>query len=276
MDGEKQKKGRGKASLRPEKTGGQTPEKDDDEESSAMDNISLQASISAMHAEIKAIRSDVRTELNNSQDTFSRDMKNELANFREDVNCKLQEIATDLKETVGRVEEAEQRVADMEDWSSVAKEVLCQTLHTQENIHAKLTDLEARSRRNNIRLYGIPEDAEGDNIQNFIETFIKTELSLSDTVLGIQRCHRALGSKPPQNANPRSIVIYFLEYRIKELVLRTAWKKREVNLNGHRVYFDQDYPAETLRKRKAYTAIRKLLKEKGIRFQTPPPAKRRE
>lgn len=276
MDGEKQRKGRGKASLKPEKSGRQTPDKDngdDVDESSAIDNVSLQASICAIHAEIKAIRSDMKTELNNFHDTFSRDMKNDLANFRADVNRKLNEIAIDLKETVGRVEEAEQRVADMEDWSSEAKEVLCQALHTQESIQAKLTDLGARSRRNNIRLYGIPEDAEGDNIQEFVESFIKTELSLPDTDVGIQRCHRALGLKPPQNANPRSVVIYFLEYRVKELMLHSTWKKREVHLNGHRVYFDQDYPAETQRKRKAYAPIRKLLKEKGLCFQTPPPAK---
>ena len=37
----------------------------------------------------------------------------------------------------------------------------------------KLTDLEACSRRNNVRIYGIPEGTEGNNIQQFIENFIK-------------------------------------------------------------------------------------------------------
>ncbi|KAI4810818.1 hypothetical protein KUCAC02_013747 [Chaenocephalus aceratus] len=204
---------------------------------------SLLASIGAIHGEIKAIRSDVKTELNNFRKSFSREIKKELGEFREDVNRKLKKIATDLK--------------------------------TTESIQAKLTDLESRARRNNMRIYGIPEDIEGDSVQPFIENFIKTELSLTDTELGVQRCHRALGPKPPHKANPRSAVIYFLEYRIKELVLRSAWKKKEVYLNGTRVYFDQDYPAEIQKKRKAYAPIRKLLKEKGLRFHTPPPAKLR-
>lgn len=34
-----------------------------------------------------------------------------------------------------------------------------------------------------------------------------------------------------------------------------------------------DYPTEIQKKRKAYTPIRRLLKEKGLCFQTPPPAK---
>lgn len=46
-------------------------------------------------------------------------------------------------------------------------------------------------------------------------------------------------------------------------------------MKGKRVYFDQDYPTETQKKRKAYTPIRRILKEKGFRFHTPPPAKLR-
>ncbi|CAM4572214.1 unnamed protein product [Leuciscus chuanchicus] len=223
----------------------------------------------------RALRSDVNTELNNFKETFSRDWKADLASLSTDINLKLNEIAKDLKDTVNRVEEAEHRVADLEEWNAEARDVLSQTLDIQQKMQIKLTDLEARSRRNNIRLYGIPEEVGDDNIQEVVENFIKTELSLPDTELGIQRCHRALGPKPPPNANPRSVFLYFLEYRIKELVLRSAWKKREVYLKGRRVYFDQDYPAETQKKRKAYAPIRKLLKEKGLRFQTPPPAKLR-
>lgn len=49
----------------------------------------------------------------------------------------------------------------------------------------------------------------------FIDNFIKTELGLPDTPLGIQRCHRLLGPKPPQELNPRSVVICFLEFKTK-------------------------------------------------------------
>ncbi|RXN10851.1 LINE-1 type transposase domain-containing 1 [Labeo rohita] len=274
MEGEMQRKTRSKASQKPEKTEKQTVE-DEDNAIEHEEEDTLQTSIGAIYAEIKAIRSDVKTELNNFHEILSRDMKADLANFKTDINMKLNEITTDLNYTMGRLEQAEQRVTDLKEWNTEAKEVLCQTLDIQQKMQTKLTDLEARSRRNNIRLYRIPEESEGDNIQEFIESFIKAELALPDTELGIQRCHRALCPKPPPNANPRSIVIYFLEYKIKELVLRSAWRKREVHLKGRRVYFDQDYPAETQKKRKAFAPIRKLLKEKGLRFQTPPPAKLR-
>lgn len=246
---------------------------DSNDDHMSMDN--LLANIDTIHKEILANRSDVKEQLSCFRENLTSDMKRDLASFKEDVNKKLNEIKADIKETRDRTEEALQRVSEVEEWTGVAKEVLSESLTKQDQIQAKLLDLEARSRRNNIRLYGIPEDAEGNNLQEFIETFIKAELELQDTDLNIQRCHRALGPKPPQDVSPRSVVIYFLEYRIKELVLRNAWKKGEIRLDQRRVYFDQDYPAETQKKRKAYAPIRKLLKEKGLRFQTPPPAKLR-
>lgn len=82
-------------------------------------------------------------------------MKTDLANFITDINLKLYEIATDLKDTMGKLEEAEKRVTDLEEWNTKAKEVQCQTLDIQQKMQTKLTDLEAISRGNNKRLYGI-------------------------------------------------------------------------------------------------------------------------
>lgn len=222
-------------------------------------------------AEIKAVRLDLKKEFIETMGPI----KKELVDFREDVSQKLSTIVTDLKEITDRVAETEQRVADMEEQGAENSELLSHTLELQDKLQARLTDLESRSRRNNIRIHGIPEGAEGDNIQEFLETFIKTELSLPDVTLAIQRCHRSLGAKPPQGANPRSMVVYFLEYKTKELVLRSAWEKKFIQCDGRRVFFEQDYPTEIVMKRKAYSTIRKTLKEKGLRFQTLHPAKLR-
>lgn len=71
------------------------------------------------------------------------------------------------------------------------------------------------------------------------------------------------------------MIVYFQEFKTKELVLHSAWKKKEIYHGDRRIYFDNDYPAETLAKRKAYAQIKRLLREKGLKFQTPPPAKLR-
>lgn len=59
-------------------------------------------------------------------------------------------------------------------------------------MQTKMTDLEAWSRRNNIRLYVIPEGEEENNMMNFVAKLLKSELDVPDVVnLKIQRCHRA-------------------------------------------------------------------------------------
>lgn len=271
MKGGKTRKTRGK----PQKNS-TTNAKSPSESEDTSDGASYHAEHEAMEAvraniiaEIQAVRSDMKKEFT---DTMAL-LKGELADFRGEINQKLSAIFADLKAIRDRAEEMEQRVAAMEEWSAESREVLSYTLELQESIQAHLTDLEAQSRRNNIRIHSIPEEAERGDMQEFLEKFIKTHLALSDTSLDIQRCHRSLGAKPPQGSNPRSIIIYFLEYKTKELVLHSAWKKKEIHYEGRQVFFEQDYPTEIVMKRKAYSTSKKALKEKGIRFQTLYPAK---
>lgn len=95
------------------------------------------------------------------------------------------------------------------------------------NTVRKLTDLENRSRRNNIRLYGITENTEGTSVVDFVNNLLTTELTLPDGVnLEIQRAHRALVAKPDPNSSPRSVIVNFLRFEIKQMVLKSAWKKK--------------------------------------------------
>ncbi|KAJ4947157.1 hypothetical protein JOQ06_009198 [Pogonophryne albipinna] len=52
------------------------------------------------------------------------------------------------------------------------------------------------------------------------------------------------------------------------MVLKEAWKKR-IKFQDRALFFDHDYATEILQKRKEYITIKKALKERGIRFQTP-------
>lgn len=118
------------------------------------------------------------------------------------------------------------------------------------------------------------ENAEGPSVATMVENLIKTELGEKLGLnqgddLGIERAHRSLAQQPPAGRPPRSIVVRFLQYTVKEKVLNAAWEKTEIYVQNKRVYFDHDYAEEVLRKRKEYIPIKRKLKEKNIRFQTP-------
>lgn len=109
---------------------------------------------------------------------------------------------------------------------------------------------------------------------HFVEKLIRDNISiLASTVLQIQRAHRALGPPPPEGAPPRSILAKFLCYTVKEEVLKLAWQKRGFMLNNSKVNLDHDYLPEILAMRKKYAEVRRVLKEKNLRFRTLYPAR---
>lgn len=132
----------------------------------------------------------------------------------------------------------------------------------------KLTDLESRSRRNNLRIFGVPEETEKGSVTQFVEEIIRSKLDI-ETDCQIQRAHRALAPKPKTDQPPRAIVVNFLQYNTKEKVLRRAWEKKIITLGEQRIFFDHDYTSVVVQQRKSYVKAKKILKEAGIRFQTP-------
>lgn len=48
--------------------------------------------------------------------------------------------------------------------------------------------------------------------------------------------------------------------------MEDTWK---IQVGNKQIFFDHDYPAEVVQKRRSYMGIKKVLKEKQICFQTP-------
>lgn len=195
------------------------------------DHETMAAMKASIIAEIKGARMDVKKEVGEA----TGQLKRELPDFREELNEKLSVIDTYLKEMGQRIEKTERRVSKMEAFGADVKDVLPHTLELQEHLQAWLIDLEARSRRNNMRIHSIHKGAEGNNMQEFIYSFIKAELALPDIQLRIQRCHHSLCPKPLHESNLRCVVRCFLEFKTKELVLQSAWPKKDIQYKGRHV-----------------------------------------
>lgn len=148
--------------------------------------------------------------------------------MRADINQKMEATAGQIAATSQRLDEAKERIGEVETFGVEVREVLTRMQKTQLTLKSKLTQLEGHSCRNNIRIYGIREGAEGTSMINFVEDLIKTELGASTglTDFGIEGAHRSLGPKPPETAPPRSTVVRLARYITKEKILSAAWKKK--------------------------------------------------
>lgn len=145
-------------------------------------------------------------------------MKKNFEDFKRDINKKFADTEKELASHKARITEAEQRIDETEKWNMDVKEDLLQSLKQQKILQDRLTDQEGR---NNIRINGLKEGVEGNSVSQLIEQLLKTELALpTDMDLQIQRAHRALTPKPDPSKPPRSIVVNFLQYMTKEMILK--------------------------------------------------------
>ena len=191
----------------------------------------------------------------------------EVKEFRKDTKTQLQDIRGELDKANARINDVETRVAEHEDKLQCTDEILAEMLTMQEKLQSKLTTLEAYSRRETIRIYGIPEGAEvgSQSMVNFVEKLLRKNLNIPSSIaLQIQRAHRASPSLLPGGSQPRSILVKFLCFTTKEEVLRLAWQKKGFMWNNSKINLDHDYPPEIMAMRKEYAEARRVLKDKNL------------
>lgn len=134
----------------------------------------------------------------------------------------------ELQSQKTNIAQSQTRIANMEFACLEMKETLLAVVKENLQMRDKVVDLESRSRRNNMRIYGVPEEKEGRSVIEFVNKLFKCHLTLPEGL--IQRAHRASIPKPSAVASPRSIIVNFLEFHVKELVFRKAWQqKMEIN-----------------------------------------------
>lgn len=134
-------------------------------------------------------------------------------------------------------------------------------------------DLQNRLRRNNFRIYQVPEETEGKGMKAFVKHLLAESLKLPpDMDMNKERAHRSLAAKTKgPNASPRYIIVRLLDFSVKERILQTAWSHK-VTFQGSRICFDHDYSPALQKKRGDVRRVIKQLKEKGIRAKCPYPA----
>lgn len=235
-----------------------------DQQASANANPS-KTSISAN--DLLAAIESLKTEMKQDNDNVRKD----ISSLQQQLNVKLDTMAEDMRGLTNRMDEAEARVEQVEDVTLELTQALTECLKQQRVMRNQYTNLESRSRRNNIRIFGVDEGENTKSMVQYITDFLRRELDLpGDLDLHVQRAHRVPTGKPSDSGiPPRPIIVNFQEFTTKEMILKEAWKKAPIHFSGKIIYFDHDYATEVVQKRKQYQNIKKALKERRIRFQTP-------
>ncbi|KAJ1155707.1 hypothetical protein NDU88_008436 [Pleurodeles waltl] len=143
------------------------------------------------------------------------------------------------------------------------------------SLRAKLTDLEDRSRRDNVRFFGIPEQKEGSDIKAFLSSLLTDHFSMEfSPPPEFQRVHR-IGPPHKASANkPCPIIACFLRHEQARQVISTAKTRRPVSVDGHEIRVAADFLRLTNDRRRAFLALRPQLRSLDIKYGLFEPALR--
>ncbi|KAJ4947215.1 hypothetical protein JOQ06_009253 [Pogonophryne albipinna] len=181
----------------------------------------------------------------------------------------LKEEINDLREGFGelkiRADAAELRIAENEDREIGMTKILLHSLRMQKQLENKCEELEGRERRNNLRIYSVPEKCEGNSMMDFVENLIREKLDVSGEI-PIERAHRATGHLTGHSDRPRSIIVRFQNYNVRQRVLQAAWAKKDIRVKDCRIFFDEDFTTQVFKERAKY---RQGLLEYGVNMESP-------
>lgn len=169
-----------------------------------------------------------------------------------------------------------QRITDMEDGLNefdkrMSSVEASQTLLAKENgaLREKVAYLENYTRRQNIRMVGIPENVEGPRPTEFIAKLLIEVLGEDnfEKPPSVDRAHRSLAPKSADGDNrPRPFIVKLHHFQTKELILRLARQRGPLSYNGSKFHIFPDYSPDVNKRRAAFSESKKKLHAAKIQF----------
>ncbi|KAJ1174366.1 hypothetical protein NDU88_006188 [Pleurodeles waltl] len=142
------------------------------------------------------------------------------------------------------------------------------------HLRSKLTDLEDRSRRNNIRLMGLPEGMEGTDLTSFLrDTLPKLTDTTFNPPLEFERVHRLGPKRQDGKGRPRSIIACLLRHGQARQLLQTARAQGPPKLGSTEIRLSADFSKETVDRRRAFLSLRSRLRHLDMKFGLFEPAR---
>lgn len=130
----------------------------------------------------------------------------------------------ELQKAVERTTALEGRVSQVEDDIYPLQQEVKTIKDQLGRVIEKMDEIENRLRRDNVRVVGLPERSEGLNPIAFLEKWL-IELFGRETFspqFSIERAHRVPFKAPPPGGHRRSLLLKFLNYKDKIILLRNA------------------------------------------------------
>uniref|UniRef100_H2ZSN9 L1 transposable element RRM domain-containing protein n=1 Tax=Latimeria chalumnae TaxID=7897 RepID=H2ZSN9_LATCH len=194
------------------------------------------------------------------------DIKNILTSLRQ-ISSTIVEIKQGNADILGRLTSIESHLSDSDGRLLAAKTKIESLALDITSLRNRLNDQENRARRNNVRILGFPEGVEKGNPARFLGEVLPVLLKLPEgTDFSIERAHHSLAPMPAPGQRPRPLVVKFLRFPVKELLLKAAWELGKVDWDGHNIMFFPDLSKALQDRRRLFLQVKKTLRDKDIKY----------
>ena len=119
----------------------------------------------------------------------------------------------------------------------------------------------------NIQIIGVPEEEEKKKgyEKNFEEILVENFPNMEKEIVNqVQEAQRVPHRINPRRNTPRHILIKLTKTKHKERILKAAREKEQVTYKGNPTHLTPDLSAETLKARKEWQDIFKVIKGKNL------------
>ncbi|ROJ30506.1 LINE-1 retrotransposable element ORF1 protein [Anabarilius grahami] len=128
------------------------------------------------------------------------------------------------------------------------------------SLSARLTEMEDRNRRSNLRLVGLPESEEGSDPIGFLKKFLPLWIpSLAGREIKIERAHPLYNRRETETSRSRPLIFKLLDYADRQAILKGARETYPVKHKERILSFYPDFSNETAKKRMEFNQVRKKM-----------------
>lgn len=215
---------------------------------------------------LENLRQDIYDKLDSKIDTVTQTLRSEMLLVKTELKVTLTSLQTTVNAQGATIRELEESATVCSDDITSLQSTVRVLKDEVNSLKVKCEDLEGRSRRNNIRLIGVPEGFEMPHPRESVSQLLKDILKLDEAPL-LDRAHRTLREKPKTGAPPRPLIIRVHYFHVKEQILRRAGAAAPLLFQGNKLFIFPDFAPSVAKKRLQFVNVKRLLHTcSGVKF----------
>ncbi|KAJ1098411.1 hypothetical protein NDU88_003522 [Pleurodeles waltl] len=144
-------------------------------------------------------------------------------------------------------------------------------------LESRAEDAEGRTRRNNIRVVGLPEGVEGRDAVAYAETWLRglVPAGTLSSFFSVEHAHRIPTRAPPLGSGPRPFILCLLHFADRDNILRSVRSSSPPRVENAQVMLVPDYTLAVQKDCASYLLLKRKLRNLNLKYSLLFPGKLR-